>query len=697
MNTIETLDPTPFKHLIMTVGELPASYLDSMTYYEMLAWICNYVEKNVVPTVNNNAEAIKEIQEWISTLDLQDEVDHKLDEMAESGELAEIIALYLQVASVLAYNTVTDLKEAENVIDGSLVQTYGFHTINDGGGAKYLVRQVTNQDNVNEIDKIALADENLIAVLITDYKIDVKQLGAYGDNSHDDTTVIQYALTNWDNVYIPKGTYIISEELKIKNDNNIHGDGEVSCLKFTYTYTDSIKYLFNHDNEFLQKITIENLQITTVSETNYCGGIKITGGLRGNSLRNLWFFTVSNPIYLGDKIWGEFDLENIHAYYFPESEIDESKPIGIYAEGNTIYGRNIEIIGQFSKGIYLNTVSVCNIDNANVAGSEDINMTNAFTIESSHFVNLANVWIEKTLDSNGNNNTKSINILNSDTISLNNINCSNGSIYADGSTNVKTQNIRYGNANAGIRTNNKSEIESDLSSCGRCNYQANIVYFSGNVNIVGNVDSKYNLFNNSIFLTGIDTQLAKTNASFVTLTDDTTNQYSGDRCINVSAGDYQGVQHTFAEAEVGKTYTALALVKTSSNISNIYFTVTNADVSNVYPCTAGLSHNGWQVIKLVFNVTAANPVIKLVQKSTDTSTNGVFLLDSFSIFEGYHNSEFPPITSKKLFMNINKVYNSSSPASGTWTKGDMIWNNLASSQTVLYWKYNGSTWTAVNI
>ena len=91
MKTIETLDSSPFKHLIMTIGELPASYVESMTYYEMLAWLCNYVQKTVIPAVNNNAEAVAEIQQWIETLDLQDEVNQKLDEMVEDGTLAEII------------------------------------------------------------------------------------------------------------------------------------------------------------------------------------------------------------------------------------------------------------------------------------------------------------------------------------------------------------------------------------------------------------------------------------------------------------------------------------------------------------------------------------------------------------------------------------------------------------------------------
>ena len=44
----------PFKKFCMTIGELPSSYLESMTYGEMLMWFCNYLQETVIPTVNPN-------------------------------------------------------------------------------------------------------------------------------------------------------------------------------------------------------------------------------------------------------------------------------------------------------------------------------------------------------------------------------------------------------------------------------------------------------------------------------------------------------------------------------------------------------------------------------------------------------------------------------------------------------------------
>ena len=57
---VETL--TPFKKFIMTIGALPTSYLESMTYAELLMWFCNYLQETVIPTVNNNADAVEELQ-----------------------------------------------------------------------------------------------------------------------------------------------------------------------------------------------------------------------------------------------------------------------------------------------------------------------------------------------------------------------------------------------------------------------------------------------------------------------------------------------------------------------------------------------------------------------------------------------------------------------------------------------------------
>ena len=80
---------TPFRRFCMTIGELPTSYIETMSYYEMLMWFTKYLSETVIPAVNNNAEAVTELQalfvelqnyvnDYFDNLDIQTEVDNKL-------------------------------------------------------------------------------------------------------------------------------------------------------------------------------------------------------------------------------------------------------------------------------------------------------------------------------------------------------------------------------------------------------------------------------------------------------------------------------------------------------------------------------------------------------------------------------------------------------------------------------------------
>ena len=173
----------PFTRCLMTIGQIPTSYLISMSYEEQLLWLCNYLEKEVIPALNNNAEAVKEVQElyeelksyvdnYFENLDVQEEINNKLDEMAEGGQLADIIAQYLGLAGVLAYDTISDMASALNIDEGSICRTLGETTYNDGKGAFYKVRTITSDDTIDGVNIVALSASNtLIAEKMPDYYI----------------------------------------------------------------------------------------------------------------------------------------------------------------------------------------------------------------------------------------------------------------------------------------------------------------------------------------------------------------------------------------------------------------------------------------------------------------------------------------------------------------------------------------------
>ena len=90
MNTLK-----PFKRFCITLGEIPTSYLESMTYYETLVWLCNYLNKIIEPSLKETQEIVTELQEFVlhyfDNLDVQEEINNKLDEMAEDGYFQDLV------------------------------------------------------------------------------------------------------------------------------------------------------------------------------------------------------------------------------------------------------------------------------------------------------------------------------------------------------------------------------------------------------------------------------------------------------------------------------------------------------------------------------------------------------------------------------------------------------------------------------
>ena len=95
-----------FPQVINNLGIIPTSYKDSMSYYECLAWLCKFLEETVIPTVNQNGSAVQELQglytelneyvtHYFDTLDVQQEINNKLDQMTADGTLTAIIANYI--------------------------------------------------------------------------------------------------------------------------------------------------------------------------------------------------------------------------------------------------------------------------------------------------------------------------------------------------------------------------------------------------------------------------------------------------------------------------------------------------------------------------------------------------------------------------------------------------------------------------
>ena len=206
---------------------VPMVFDNSMSYYEALCALWKWLQDDVINVINNNAtvtdgyialtneyiEKFNELKTYVDTyfdnLDVQEEINNKLDAMADDGTLAAIISEYLNSIAVFGYDTVSDMKAAVNLVDGSYARTLGYHAKNDNGGGLYKIRSITNDDVVDEGLIIALADDDLIAeLIINEDTVKPEQFGAYGDATHDDTLALRKAIQTGKHVFLTKNYYI---------------------------------------------------------------------------------------------------------------------------------------------------------------------------------------------------------------------------------------------------------------------------------------------------------------------------------------------------------------------------------------------------------------------------------------------------------------------------------------------------------
>ena len=410
---INTITLPPFKKMCVTIGNLPSSFVESMSYYEALCWMYNYLDKTVIPAINTEGEAITELQtafitlktyvdNYFDNLDVQEEINNKLDAMAESGELTDIIAQYLGLAGVLAYNTVADMKAAENLVNGSIAKTLGYHTLNDEGSAFYKIRTITNDDIVDERSIIALYDNTLIAELIED-NLNAIQYGCYGDGIHDDTENLQ-ALINTNKKVTLNGTFKITNTLTIDVglSKGVSGKGFAKILvDYSETEYDAIRLtnsLYSDETSIhgtCREFILSNLIVTDITEeydtsaTHYGNGITLASGCNHITLDNITISNFKNGLNIPSTSYG------VYIDKFNNLKITNND-YGIYINSSALNnnGENLSFSKcTISTSKYGNNIAVDHYVNF-VECSLDYNLGNTLIVKDGAVVGLTNCHIE---------------------------------------------------------------------------------------------------------------------------------------------------------------------------------------------------------------------------------------------------------------------------------------------------------------
>lgn len=261
------------------------------------------------------------------------------------GEEQKILSIdKLEINTYATYASIYEMKKDVNLTENLYVKTLGYYSENIGGSAYYKIIS-SNSINLDEKKYISL-DNGLCAMIYPiNEKIDLKQIGAYGDGINDETEILNYAFSNLDSIYIPKGKYIAKNKIKINKGINITGSGNAEIIA---DFTDS----FIEFDKNVKDVNIESIIFDGINNREKRKFLNLYG--ENISVKNCTFNNASMCIYLNGV--NNYNLEDNKFY---------NSLFGISSEYNSENGKitGNEICNNVRTGIDL----ISNIDNVEIS------------------------------------------------------------------------------------------------------------------------------------------------------------------------------------------------------------------------------------------------------------------------------------------------------------------------------------------
>ena len=247
------------------------------------------------------------------------------------------------------YNTVADMKADIKLKAKDMAITLGYYEPNDGGAATYKII-----DEESETDYQEELESGLYATLIVKNKtLNIKQLGAKGDGTADDTSIIEKAINYFhvgndaDNqnyatvllrnypdaggtIYFPKGVYCISSTIKIPCYVDV--DFGYSTIKAISGGTFTSNYMFS--------VNSYSLNSWTYAYVGRKGFIK-NGYINGNNIENIrGFYILDQHKITGMEFYRMYNSINYAGGYYID-EVYISNCIFGYCKGTDYQIRKI--------------------------------------------------------------------------------------------------------------------------------------------------------------------------------------------------------------------------------------------------------------------------------------------------------------------------------------------------------------------
>lgn len=160
--------------------------------------------------------------------------------------------------------------------------------------------------------------------------VSVKDFGAVGDGTTDDTTAIQAAINASTNVYIPAGTYKVTATLVLQSPN-ANKMSVITGAGFGYTTLNwagstSGSVITNSARSFVK---IEDIAFVNTVAIGTTVAIQSTGGFQDSTFRSCLFYGFQYGIQMGSLVSSDCFFTNI------ETNVFYSCYYGIYMGGTT--------------------------------------------------------------------------------------------------------------------------------------------------------------------------------------------------------------------------------------------------------------------------------------------------------------------------------------------------------------------------
>ena len=161
---------------------IPTAFENSMSYYDTLCVLYNYLNDTILPQINEDVEKIEElttlcnnlkdyVDNYFDNLDVQEEINNKLDSMVEDGTLKSILnnELFTEINNKILQNTL-DISANTTAIEGKVSQGEGNSITMEM--LTQDVREALTGGSTAVVAEDSVDTDNIVDGAVTLYKLD---------------------------------------------------------------------------------------------------------------------------------------------------------------------------------------------------------------------------------------------------------------------------------------------------------------------------------------------------------------------------------------------------------------------------------------------------------------------------------------------------------------------------------------------